>query len=140
MLTFILLFILYCISEGYEDARYNVIYHFRAVLRRCATAIVATYLYCGVGANFWFYVSVAAMQAFIFWVVFDIARNLADGEDWNYIGETASIDKQLRKIPEVAWPMKFGLMGVSIIMYYIFFREYSIHANHLIHINNGFFD
>lgn len=139
MITFVLLYMIYCIADGYEDARYPVIYHFRATLLRFATGIVMTYLYCGVMAPFWLYVNVAAIQAFTFWVVFDIARNLSDGEPWNYIGETASLDKWLRNFrPWQAWGMKFALLAVSIAAYVIFWGEpYTIHSDYIIDIYYG---
>lgn len=139
MIVFVLLFMIYCIADGYEDARYPVIYHFRATLLRIATGIAMTYVYCGVMAPVWLYVNMAAIQAFTFWCIFDIARNLADGEDWNYIGETASWDKWLRQFsPAFAWTMKFLLMVASVVVYYIFFDgTFTTHTNSLIRIYHG---
>lgn len=139
MITFVLLYMIYCIVHGYHDARYPAIFHFRATLLRIATSIVITYLYCGVMAPFWLYVNVAFIQAFTFWLVFDIARNLADGQRWNYIGATASIDKWLGKFRSwQAWAMKFALWVLSIAAYIIFWSDpFIIHSTLLIDIYHG---
>lgn len=118
MLTFILFWILYCITEGFDHAWYNEINHWRASLRRIALGIIVVYSLCGVSTNVVLYINVAVLLASIFTVVFDITRNLAKGQAWNYIGETASIDKLLRKYPVAAWGAKFAIVLLSIIVLY----------------------
>jgi hypothetical protein len=132
MIVLLLFWVLFCISEGYEDARYDKIFHFRAVLRRMATGLVVGYLACGVGAPVALYISVGLMLAFVFWVVFDISRNLSDGEAAFYIGKESSIDKRLRKAPLSTWLLRFLLTGMSIAANWFAMDNYMIRVTNLI--------
>lgn len=134
MLTFLLLYILYCIAEGYEHARYPLIYHYRAALRRIATGLIYGYLICGIGAPIALYISVGLMLMLVFWNAFDIARNLADGEAILYIGETSSIDKLMRESPVSTWIARFFFMTLSIAANWYQMDEYLIRATKLINL------
>jgi hypothetical protein len=132
MIITILFFMLYCVSEGYEDAWYQVTNHWRATLRRIATGICLVYATCGVGDNWVLYLNTGLMYGSIFLVVFNIARNKADGQDWNYIGKTASWDKFLRQFPNwLVWTAFISLMMLSIIVQY-FHAIYIVKAEPLI--------
>jgi hypothetical protein len=125
---------LFCISEGYEDARYDKIFHFRATLRRMATGLVVGYLACGVGAPVALYISVGLMLALVFWVMFDISRNLSDGEAALSIGKTSSIDKQLRKAPVSTWLLRILLTILSIAANWFAMDNYLIRVTNLVNL------
>lgn len=119
MVLTILFWILYCITEGYEDAWYQFTNHWRATLRRIATGICIVYGTCGLGQAYVLYINTGLMLGFTFLVFFTIARNLADGEDWHYVGETASWDKFLRKFPKpLVWSAFILLTVMSVIVQY----------------------
>lgn len=117
MLVFILLWILYCITEGYEDAWYPQTNHWRATLRRIATGLIIVYAACGVGTDWVLYINTGFLLASVFLVFFTIAHNLTRSQPWHYIGATASWDKLMRKAPkQVVWGAYFFLMLLAIIV------------------------
>lgn len=132
MIVLLLFWILYCLAEGYEHARYPVIYHFRASLRRIATGLVVGYSVTGVGGPLYLYIDVGLLLAMTFWIFFDIARNLASGESAFYIGATASLDKILAKAPLTTWIARFFLFAVAVVANWFVMNEYSIQVTHLI--------
>jgi hypothetical protein len=134
MLVFILFIIIWAITDGWEDAWYNTINHWRAVIRRCATAVLVVYAYCGVGSDWILYINTGIMTGLLFLIAFNIARNLASGEDWHYFGETSSWDKFFRKFNyKIVWGCFFFLTAVSIVVQY-YHAEFSVHAQRLINV------
>jgi hypothetical protein len=134
MLVLVLFWILYSISEGYEDARYDSIYHYRAALRRIATGLVVGYTTCAVGAPPVLYICASIMLTFVFWVVFDISRNLCDGQKPLYIGKTSSIDKLLSKAPESTWIARIAIAVLSIAANWFVMDDYLIRATKLVNL------
>lgn len=132
MLVFILFWIVYCLTEGYEDAWYPDTNHWRASLRRIATAIIIVYSACGIGTAWVLYINTGLLLGSVFLVFFNIARNLVDSQPWNYIGKTASWDKLMRKAPlYVVWGAYFLLMALTIIVQ-VYNARYIVRAEPLI--------
>ena len=48
---------------------------------------------------------------FAYWILFEGFYNLLIGQKWNYVGETARIDKLQRKYPVIYWLKYIGLAG-----------------------------
>lgn len=132
MIVFDLLWIIYCIAEGYEDAWYVNTNHWRAALRRIATGLVLVYALCGVSGAWVLYANTGLALGSIFLVVFNIARNIAHDDAWNYIGATSSWDRRLRKLPnKLVWSAFFLLMALSVTVQF-FHSTYIVKAEPLI--------
>ena len=132
MIVLILFWIIYCVTEGYEDAWYPNTNHWRAALRRIATGIIVTYGTCGVGEAWVLYANTGFLLGSTFLVFFNISRNLADSQPWHYVGKTASWDKVARKLsPVFVWGVYFILMILSIIVQ-CYNSTYTVHADFLI--------
>lgn len=114
-----LLFALYAVSEGFEQAWYPSINHNRAVIRRIAIGLLVVYSSCGVGNAWVLYINTGIALASIFLVFFTIAYNKSKGEDWNYIGNTAEWDKFMRRFPSaIVWSAYFIIMILAVVMQY----------------------
>jgi hypothetical protein len=131
MVVFFLLWILYCISEGFDHAWYRTINHNRATLRRIATGLVVVYALCGAGTSWVLYLNTSLLLAFSFTVFFDISRNLSTANDWHYIGSTSTLDKIFRRSKWATWSVKFVLLTASAIAQY-YCSSYIVMASPLI--------
>lgn len=90
------------------------LYHSRKVNKhRLGAAIV---LFALIGASwvsgwlttpFWF---------FGWWLIFDACYNILIGQKWNYIGETAWLDRMQRKYPAVTWFKYLGFIASIVIL------------------------
>jgi hypothetical protein len=74
------------------------------------------------------------MLALVFWVMFDISRNLSDGEAALSIGKTSSIDKQLRKAPVSTWLLRILLTILSIAANWFAMDNYLIRVTNLVNL------
>lgn len=54
-----------------------------------------------------------------FWFPFNTALNLIRGVEWNYIGNTAWLDKQMRKWPGIFIPLSFliSIIGIGLLIF-----------------------
>jgi hypothetical protein len=134
MAIFILIWILYCLIEGFDHAWYEKINHTRATFRRCALGALVIYALCGVSSHWAMYVNAALTLASIFTVCFDVAFNLSRGKEWNYIGNTAYLDRIFRKKPLLWWVVKFVLAALCITVQLIT-AKYFVEVSTLINIS-----
>jgi hypothetical protein len=137
MVVLILFFILYSIAEGYEDAWYQSINHWRATLRRLSVGLIAIYSSCGIGSSLWLYINSALTLGFTFLVFFNISRNIVARKPWNYIGKTASWDKFLLKFNNTVVWIAFFIGFTLSLTASLFNYSFTIHAEPLINLTHG---
>jgi hypothetical protein len=115
MVTLDLIWILWCITEGFNDAWYNSINHNRGWLRHFAVGVMVLYASCGVQAPLVLYLNTTLALIGLFLLAFNISYNLSKGEAWHYIGNTAEWDKLMRKLPRsVVWCGYSFLTGLAV--------------------------
>ena len=116
----IFLWVLYSISEAYEDSQYTVILnHKPTVYPRILHGMMAMWLWCS-----WHVSSLVDCAVFslllitIFWFVFELSGNLFRGNYFYYIGTTASSDKWFKKYELPIFWLRIWLMGLAFALYY----------------------
>lgn len=63
----------------------------------------------------------APMFFFGFWILFDGCFNVLIGQPWGRIGETAALDKAMRKYPVLVWFKYIGF--IASIIFFIWFGK-----------------
>lgn len=110
MITSLIIFFLTLAAKlTYDRHRYlsrKTIYHGREAIVVSIALIAASYFADWKTIPLWF---------FGFWVLFDGFFNLLIGQPWGYLGETAKLDKLMRKYPLIIILKYFGLFASTII-------------------------
>lgn len=112
---FIIALTLYLIWNNYL-IKSGGVNHLVQFLAREIVWTVGAFIFYEDNATFWTYFA-GFNIAFMF--PFNIGLNLLRGLSWNYIGNTAWIDKQGRKWPAMYWGMSFlfMLMGLGFLIW-----------------------
>lgn len=76
-------------------------------------AILRLFVFALIGEN----ITGLILAGAVFYLLFDILLNYANGKRWNYIGGTAVIDKFFHKHPALWLPAKMLLITLAILLY-----------------------
>lgn len=118
MITMMILWIIFSITEAYEDASYKPFKnHYPTTWPRIITIIMVTWLYCG---DRWTidYLSFAFILATVFWFVFELFTNIFRGNYLGYIGTTARMDQLLKRHELPIFFLRIFLIALSFCIYY----------------------
>ena len=124
MILFTLLWILYSISEAYEDSEYSVIYnHKPTVYPRLITGAICMYTWQGLTEYGWLSIKMLSfplLLASVFWFVFELSRNLFKGNYFYYVGSTATSDRWLKRYELPIFFVRMWLVALAYCLYYYF--------------------
>lgn len=119
-ITTLLLWILYSISEAYEDSQYTVILdHQPTVYPRILHGFMTVWLWCSLQSSpaldvIYF----GLVLATTFWFVFELAGNLFKGHYFYFIGTTARSDRWFKRYELPMFFLRFWLMGLAYGLYF----------------------
>lgn len=116
----ILIWVLYSISEAYEDSQYTNFYDHKAtVYPRIVNGAMVTWLWSSLqDISLIDTVFFASLLITIFWFVFELAGNLFRGNYFYYIGTTSRIDKLLKRYELPMLFLRFWLVGAAFALYF----------------------
>lgn len=124
MIILLILWVLYSISEAYEDSQYEVIYDHKPTLwPRLATGALVYFTWQGLTGYPWLslkMLSFPLVLASVFWFVFELSGNLFRGNYFFYIGTTATLDKKLKKYEFPVFWVRLWLVGFFLALYYYY--------------------
>lgn len=122
MILLTILWIIYSITEAYEDSQYDVIFnHKPTVYPRIITGILVTYTWHGLTDLPLLslkMLSFPLLLAALFWFVFELSNNLFRGNYFYFIGTTADTDKWLKPYELPVFCFRVWLVAFAYCLYY----------------------
>lgn len=120
MIVIMILWVLYSVSEAYEDSQYTVFLDHKPTLYpRIMHGLTCLYLWYGwQGLALVDCLTFGFILASVFWFVFELSGNLFNGHYFYYIGTTSVTD---RKLKEYEWPifwLRIWLVALAFALYY----------------------
>lgn len=118
MIVVLILWVLYSVSEGYEDSQYTFFNnHAPTVWPRLFTGLTVIVSYEQRPLTLK-YIALAFVLASVFWFVFELSRNLFKQQYFYYIGSTAKTDRLLKEYEFPIFFLRIFLVGLSLCIYY----------------------
>lgn len=120
MILFIFLWVLYCVSEAYEDSQYTLILDHRpTVYPRITIGLISLILWGQLNElSVYGYATFAFILATVFWFVFELSGNLFRAHYFYYIGTTSRIDGKLKTYEWPVFWLRIFLVALAFCLYY----------------------
>ena len=117
MILLVVAWALYSVSEAYEDHSYTVILdHKPTVYPRLCIGMIVLLLHRH-ELDTWQMLSLALILTSVFWLIFELAKNIFDGHYIGYMGTVSSWDRKLKPYEGIVLFVRFFLVCLSFALY-----------------------